>query len=153
MHRVSSGNLGIQVSWYHPIIELCPISNRNVTGFSVCAGPQPSPYDRKIMLRFPGGSSGTLAIQDNTWYHLVATYNGTVYKVYIDGIEQISYSSTTPPVVYSDTVLMVGGGYFGAPNIIIDELRIDKVAITADEAYAWYISNAPFFPRDPIFIA
>src|SRR5690606_896881 len=32
-------------------------------------------------------------------------------------------------------------------DVAIDELRVDDKAISTDEAYAWYISSAPFYPR------
>jgi hypothetical protein len=82
-----------------------------------------------------------MPIADNTWYHLIGTYDGTVYKIYIDGVEQVSYLSTIAPVVHDDTVLMVGGGYYGDPFIMIDELRIESRAISAEEAAAWAASG------------
>jgi hypothetical protein len=147
MHTVSTGHSGIAGTWYHPIIELSPTTNRAAAGLSICAGPTVDPYLRKIILRYPGSIPGTVAIQDNTWYHMAATYNGSVYKVYINGNLEISYSSTVAPSIFTDTVLMVGGGYYGGPNILIDEFRVDKIARTQDEIMAWYLCDSPFFPR------
>lgn len=149
MHRTDAGHAGIVGEWYHPIIEVCPISNMGSAGYSICAGPEPASFNRKILLRAPGQimPANAIPIQDNTWYHLGATYDGTIYRVYINGREEVNYISSTAPIIYDDTVIMVGGGYFGSPNILIDELRIDKVSRTAQEIEQWRLAGAPFYPR------
>lgn len=148
MHTVMEGSQGICGNWYHPIIELCPLSSRGVgAGYSICAGPDTSSYNKLIRLRNPGNLTGTTQVQNNVWYHLTATYDGSSYKVYVNGNLEITYGSATPPDVYDDTVLMVGGGYYGKSNCLIDELRIDKVARTDEEIRNWYLSDSPFYPK------
>jgi hypothetical protein len=139
MHTAVTNNAGIQGSWYHPIIEMATptISSSSIR---IVAGPQPSPYLRKLAIQGIVGSTSSFVVQDNTWYHLICTYDGTTYKVYVDGTQQIATTGTviTPG---SSEVLMVGGGYYGKPNIMIDELRIESRAISADEAAAWAASG------------
>lgn len=140
---------GISDNWYQPIIELAPTSNRGADiGLSVVITPAAN-YSvlSKIHLRSPRGSYGSTTIQDDTWYHMAVTFDGSEYKVYLNGVNECGLVSSTPPSVYDDSVLMVGGGYHGASNIFIDELRIDTVARTKEEILSWYLSSNPFFPQ------
>jgi hypothetical protein len=143
MHRVSTYNTGIQGSWYHPIIELATTLNTTpFNGVSIFVGPEPVSWSRKVGLSIGGTSNqtGGIAIQDNTWYHAVMTYDGTTAKLYIDGVFQ-NQVVKAPAVLTNDHVLMVGGGYMGKPNIMIDELRIESRAVSLEEIEAWAASG------------
>lgn len=151
MHESNSpyyggSNQGINTDWYHPIFEYAPTSNRGQVGFCIVAGPTVSPYNRRINLREAGGTGsdnyGSQAIQDNTWYHLVGTYDGSNYKVYINNVLQITLSAGVTST-YSDSVVMVGGGYEGAPNILISDLMISKSAMSQEDVSAIYLSQRP----------
>ncbi|MDP5273688.1 LamG-like jellyroll fold domain-containing protein [Chengkuizengella axinellae] len=145
MHRVSTNNTGIMGNWYHPIIELCPSSNRGQTGFSIAAGPEPANYSRKLRMRFPYGVTSDVVIQDKQWYHLAVTYDGNDYIVYCNGEIACLYKGGLAPTIYEDTVLMVGGGYYGRANILVNDLRIDPIAVSENDIKAWYESQAPFY--------
>lgn len=155
MHQVetteSYSNDGIAVNWYHPIIEYCPTSNRGVVGYSICAGPNSSSFNRQLRIRCAGPNItsdqvGNISIQDNTWYHLGATYDGSTYSVYLNGTLYITLANCAPPQVYSDTLLMIGGGYFGNPNIFIEDVWIDnEIAHTQEDIQSWYISERPLY--------
>jgi hypothetical protein len=99
----------------------------------------------------PVNNTCSYTIQDNTWYHMVLTFDGSVYRTYFNGDMQQELSGSAI-ALGPNSVLMVGGGWYGAPNIIIDELRIDKVACSAHDALAWYLSGAPAHPKDPLKI-
>jgi hypothetical protein len=141
MHRDSSNppNGGIQGNWYHPIIEIATPTNTSQS-LGLAAGPVPASFNRNLILQVPGGVTANFPIQDNTWYHMVITYDGTTYKVYINGTQQISYTGAAIAPAAAE-VLMVGGGYRGKPLIYIDEIRIESRAISTDEVSAWASSG------------
>jgi hypothetical protein len=150
MHRVSAGNTGSNGCWYHPLIEIAN-SNDGNGQLSLCCGPEPSSWLRKVIMIAPVNNTCSYTIQDNTWYHMVLTFDGSVYRTYFNGDMQQELSGSAI-ALGPNSVLMVGGGWYGAPNIIIDELRIDKVACSAHDALAWYLSGAPAHPKDPLKI-
>ena len=139
MHRVATNNGGINTNWFHPIMEIATPTTSSQS-FGLVAGPEPSSYSRKLTLQAPVSGASTFPVQDNTWYHMVTTYDGTTYKVYIDGVERIS-AAGPPMVLVEGQHLMVGGGYRGKPNIMIDELRIESRAISLEEVEAWAASG------------
>jgi hypothetical protein len=87
---------------------------------------------------------------DNNWHMYAFTFDGSKIIGYIDGI---TYGPTPYATVFTSkgTLKLCQRGNptysdrYG--NFLIDELRIDKVARTADEIKAWHLSNAPYFPR------
>jgi hypothetical protein len=152
MHRDATNppNAGIQSNWYHPIIEIVPPTkspNTNgYTGFALVAGPQPSSWNRLIRMKYASAAgtgvevTGTTAVQDNTWYHAVVTYDGANLNLYINGTLEKTQAVST--IQYdSNCVVMIGGGYYGKPFIAIDEVRFESRAISADEAAAWAASG------------
>jgi hypothetical protein len=83
------------------------------------------------------------AISNNKWYHVAATFNGTVAKLYIDGVELASGNPSAPPVsgpekfmigaMYdSDNPCTDGTKYF---NGFIDEVRIWNVPLSAQQIH------------------
>lgn len=138
MHTADTKNTGIQGNWYNPIIELATTTN-STESLSLVAGPQPDAWGRKLNL-ISHGRIANFAVQDDTWYHVIIRFDGTTYKVFMDGVEVISVAGNkiTPAAT---AVLMVGGGYRGKPHIKIDELRIEKRAISDDEVAAWAASG------------
>lgn len=139
----NTSNNGIEGSWWNPIIELTPLSNRGVVGASFVIGPNTSPYNSRLFMYLNGGSGvyGTTSLQNNTWYHYMVTFDGSKYNTYLNGSLESSYVTSSVATLYSDTVLMVGGGYMGAPNLIISDLCIDNYPRPAEDAMALYLSN------------
>jgi hypothetical protein len=74
----------------------------------------------------------------DTWYHLLGTYDGSVVRLYVNGVE-VSRSNPIdlPPV--NTTTSLVFGRYRDSDyvNGIIDELRIERIARSAD----WILLN------------
>jgi hypothetical protein len=121
------------------IIEFCPVTNNGETGLSVVANPN-------FTLRYPGNVVTDEVIIENTWHHMCITYNGMELKAYLNGRLKVTQPAESIQI-HDNTVLMVGGGYYGVPNILIDELRIDRIARTETEIVAWHSCNTPFYPR------
>jgi hypothetical protein len=143
-HLHQSGVLGggIIGDYWAPIIELCPTSNRGRDGFAVTGGYGTSKQlNLKSAGSWHGDKRGITNVNENEWHHLVVTFDGAAYKVYLDGSLEINYADTTLSNVFPDTVLMVGGGYYGKPLCMIDELRIEARAISTDEVSAWAASG------------
>lgn len=79
-------------------------------------------------------------INTNQWYHIAATYDGSEYKLYIDGIELNSVSETTQPIANSAECIIGAMDDTTTPFIPLnyfdgglDELRIWDVALTQDQ--------------------
>ncbi|WP_223549140.1 LamG-like jellyroll fold domain-containing protein [Aestuariivivens sp. NBU2969] len=80
-------------------------------------------------------------ITNNRWYHITATYNGSLAKLFIDGIEVGSASSTPPS--YGDEKFLIGATYNSdtptSPNNyfngFIDEVRLWNIALTPDQIH------------------
>jgi len=81
--------------------------------------------------------SGTTTINDGVWHYVVGTYDGSIAKIYVDGVLINSGARTNG--LSSDVPLYVGqypgGGRF---NGLIDDVRIYNYARTADEILADY---------------
>jgi glucose/arabinose dehydrogenase len=80
---------------------------------------------------------GPSALPVNTWTHLATTYNGSVQRLYVNGVE-VASRPQTGPVRVSDGPLRIGGnnvwGEFFQGRI--DEVRIYSRVLTASEIQA-----------------
>ena len=82
------------------------------------------------------------AINNNKWYHIACTYDGTTVKLYIDGIE-VASDIPTSILGYGAEKFMIGATYDSdAPNTpkdyfngFIDEVRIWDVALMANQIH------------------
>ncbi|MDP3940909.1 MAG: DUF2341 domain-containing protein [bacterium] len=84
-------------------------------------------------------TNGSTNLHDNTWHHVVGTYDGSVMVLYIDG-NQVSRRNVTGSVTYNATALHIGtsgaiNNYF---NGVIDEVRIYNRGLSADEVANLY---------------
>jgi len=98
-------------------------------------------------LKWYNGSGSTIldltssySIVNNKWHHVAATYNGSVAKIYIDGLEVASSNITTSPVAGTEKFL-IGGMYDSddctdATNYFsgyIDEVRVWNSGISEQQ--------------------
>jgi len=75
-----------------------------------------------------------LGLTTGTWYHLVATYDGSVVKIYCNGVEKYSAAETTPMEPNTETLRVGWNEGPGYPlHGIVDEVRIYNRALTATE--------------------
>ncbi len=67
---------------------------------------------------------GTTVLNTDQWYHLVLEYDGTTYRVYVDGVEDITVTSATR--IANMRGLYVGASSSGGSpiNAKFDELRV-----------------------------
>lgn len=79
-------------------------------------------------------------IVSNQWYCVVATYNGTTAKTYVNGVLKSTSTKPYSAIGSSTDGLNIGAYTFGFPNFpywvhgYIDDLRLYNRALTADEA-------------------
>jgi len=93
----------------------------------------------------PYGIFGTTnQLKDNDWSYVVGTYNGSTFKVYIDGIEDPTTASWSGSIRNNDTMNLYigwhgyGGIYF---NGTIDEVKIYPRALSPAEILCQYGNN------------
>jgi len=92
--------------------------------------------------------ASTRELQDDTWYHLTETFDGTTLSLYIDGILDASKTTAVPYLNNMDLYLgQRGDGQFGL-NGAIDEVRIYNRALNADEIKQQYESNLRKYQSD-----
>lgn len=136
INTVSTDNLGVNGSWHNPIFEITPKISRGNKGFAIYISPDTSAYNRTVCFRGTSEVASTKSITNDTWHHMIATYDNGTTKVYLDG--ELALTATEQPIIYeSDTVIRIGGGYHGIPNTVIDEVRIDSRIISEEEILAW----------------
>jgi len=82
------------------------------------------------------------AISNNRWYHIAATYDGAIAKLYIDGVEVISGSSVNPPVNVNEKCILGASFDSDTPTVpkhyfdgYIDEVRIWNVNLSSDQIH------------------
>lgn len=93
----------------------------------------------------PGGNlaSGTATVQTSTWQHAVLTFDGiSNYKVYLNGVLDISYSDSTVP---SETGLFFGYPAATSSTLSLDEVGRYGIAIDQDQVSGLYNSGAGEF--------
>ncbi|MES2240037.1 MAG: HYR domain-containing protein [Bacteroidota bacterium] len=102
--------------------------------------------DNNNYISFNWNNGGTLKasnpISTSRWYHISVTYNGSSYKLYIDGLEVGSTSGSAP--LANDYNCLLGGMYHNASandaaiNFFsgwMDELQIWNTALTSDQIH------------------
>jgi len=82
------------------------------------------------------------AITNNRWYHIAATYDGVIAKLYIDGVEVISGLSANPPIDVSEKCLLGASFDSDTPTVpkhyfdgYIDEVRIWNVGLSSNQIH------------------
>ena len=95
----------------------------------------------KAVIYITGASGGnsedvisTSAINDGLWHHIIATYDGSITRIYIDGIEEANSTYLTGPINTSIKNVLIGN-YETLPRSFkgkIDEVRISNVVRHTD---------------------
>ena len=110
-----------------------------------------NPDNGKLRFHLSGLSStnleSTKASWDTVWAHIVGTWDGSIMKIYVDGILDSSQESTG--TITSDTSDITVGAYSTAPSDLfhglIDEVRIYNRALSASEIAEHYRILKPLF--------
>jgi hypothetical protein len=86
----------------------------------------------------------TIALSNNIWYHMVATYDGTTQRLYVNGSLAASAGGTGS--FSSPYALFIGGTEYLGDYMVgtVDEVRISSIARSPDWIKAEYNNqNAP----------
>ncbi len=85
---------------------------------------------------------GNTALSLNKWYHVVATYNGTTLKLYLNGIEDGSLSASGAVEVIG-SALTLGARVNGAERFggKLDDMRVYSRALSTAEVQQLYING------------
>jgi Concanavalin A-like lectin/glucanases superfamily/Bacterial Ig domain/Cadherin-like domain/Putative Ig domain/Calcineurin-like phosphoesterase len=125
-------NSNVDANW---ILGINTTGNVIAADFEAIDDPAPTGQNYPI--------SGTTPITDNVWHHAAATFNGTTWAVYLDGVLE---NSTTPgvhprsdsiqPVALGTMIESDGTTTHGRFDGVIDEARVWDHARTGAEILA-----------------
>jgi hypothetical protein len=91
----------------------------------------------RVMTQSDGNASSPTALPLNAWSHLAATYDGSMLRLFVNGV-QVASAAYTGSLSTSTNPLRIGGNsgfgeYFAG---VIDEVRIYYRALTPSEIAA-----------------
>jgi hypothetical protein len=101
-------------------------------------------YSGNLVFVFQSGVGGVWSIQtgtptDNVWHHIVATYDMSSMRLYVDGVEKTSMA-TTESILYDNKPVLIGADCNNAEHIsdegwdgFIDEVLIYNRALSQAE--------------------
>jgi hypothetical protein len=108
------------------------------------SGTGDSPSNRVAIARWDSGGGvdftrTTTGLQPDTWYHVVATYDGATLRMYLNGVLESSAPSTRSVGAHTNPLRFGGGSnsanYFGGE---IDEVAIYTTALSATRIQEHY---------------
>ena len=85
---------------------------------------------------------GLIAVNDNSWHHLIAVYSNLGINIYIDGVS--SNGASTRPIQFPSSLansiedLRIGQGWNSHFSGLIDDIAIYNRALTQEEITALY---------------
>jgi hypothetical protein len=85
---------------------------------------------------------GLIAVNDNSWHHLIAVYSNLGINIYIDGVS--SNGASTSPIQFPSSLansiedLRIGQGWNSHFSGLIDDIAIYNRALTQEEIAALY---------------
>ncbi|MFC1800692.1 LamG domain-containing protein, partial [Nanoarchaeota archaeon] len=92
----------------------------------------------------------TSLISDNTWYHMASTYNGSLVRMYLDGVEVDSIAHTGSIGTYNGAGLGIGDK-FSRGNLFtgsIDDVMIFNTSLSATQIAALYNNRTDLIVSD-----
>ena len=136
---LNNGNFSME-AW----VKSNATNNGNQTIFSKRLGTSSTDgYDLRVVnnrISFNWNTNSITAtnvIDTNRWYHIGITFDGSTYKLYIDGIVDKTASGTNPALNSVDCILGAMAQNNATPNNYFngyaDELRIWNVSLTVDQ--------------------
>ncbi|SFU79375.1 Por secretion system C-terminal sorting domain-containing protein [Pontibacter akesuensis] len=81
-------------------------------------------------------STATYPTDGATWMHIAATYNGSVMKIYINGVENSSKTFNSPPPINTNNLILAIGAQSDGYRSLkggIDDVRLYTTALSAAE--------------------
>ena len=136
--------------------------NREIIGRMNTAGTDSTSYElfqsqdgKRVSLRLWNGASSwqfwtsNTDLSLNTWHHVVATWDGSTVKIYVDGKLDMTPASFTGPLYSSSNELYIGG-YKNNTFLFdgkIDEIKIYNRALSGPASDCKYSSSSEVCQR------
>ncbi len=107
-------------------------------------------FGRKLFGSFNIGGqersvSGTTALDNNNWYHVAATYDGTKITLYLNGNVEAELPSLNGDIKFNTGPLELGRWQASDPRYFagrLDEVKIYSRALSAEEIKREYVANS-----------
>ncbi len=118
-------------------------------GGGILIGKDGGNYWRSIFNRWVGGGEVGAGVNVNgwvedAWHHAAFTWTSDRLEVYVDGTLVTSSPAGSPLSTLPEDVFQIGGdGEGGYLDAVVDELRISRVARTAEEIEESYTTGLP----------
>ncbi|MBI2550033.1 hypothetical protein HYV83_02530 [Candidatus Woesearchaeota archaeon] len=95
-------------------------------------------------------SSAVFPIDVNKWMHIAGTYNGSLIRIFKNGVENGSGTAHLENITYTPNILFAIGKAYDANGVtgIIDEVKIVNRSLTAAEISADYRKGVRFGSSD-----
>ena len=102
---------------------------------------------------FPAGNVQIMSAHSfpaGSFYHIAGTYNGSTFKLYVNGSlegqvsssQTIIYDSSIPWTIGADSPYWRGRGYLNTFNGVIDEVAVFNRALSSNEVAAIYAAGS-----------
>lgn len=120
----ASSFAALRCVWGGATSASCHIYTTTASKLAVYLSSNGSTYD------IANGTAGATTLSADTWYHIALVFSGTTYKLYLNGTEETSTTSSTK--VYSTSqVLRIGADNAGTSGFVgwIDEFRFSNTAV------------------------
>ncbi len=90
--------------------------------------------------------------ETNRWYHVVGTYDGTLQRVYVDGVVAAESRDQSGPILYPPSAPFVVGAYQDDDERhplagALSEIRLYRRALAADEIRRHFEARRALFPK------
>jgi hypothetical protein len=90
--------------------------------------------DRSVDGSTAGGASGVSDVCDDRWHHVVATYDGTVLRNYVDAVLEATSTALSGSMFGGSAPLNIGARYADSGTAAVNPHygRVDEAFVTAD---------------------
>jgi hypothetical protein len=90
--------------------------------------------DRSVDGSIAGGASGVSDVCDDRWHHVVATYDGTVLRNYVDAVLEATSTALSGAMFAGSAPLNIGARYADSGTAAVNPHygRVDEAFVTAD---------------------
>lgn len=109
----------------------------NTTGYQNCRLGLYLEYTNRINVIINGSTVGgniyTHSLSTGVWYHLCATFNGTIVKLYLNGIQVLSKTASQGSATADVSQLDIGGTNASFLNGYLNDVRIYNHCLSVKE--------------------
>jgi hypothetical protein len=101
-------------------------------------------HDSTIWRGIPQDGGTVQPMTVGAWYYLTGTFDGNITRLYVNGTQATASNSIGTGIqLKSDSLILGDAWHIGFVNGIMDEIRIEKVARSADWVRLSYMNQKP----------